>query len=496
MRKIANFRFVYPILFGLVFGILSSLFYYRGDYLKIAVFLILFIGVYSFVFSYYKSKLLIQFGVFLIFFIFGFLLMYLTIRHYLALELPNGVYEVSGKVSGVRYYSDKSVLTLTDTTLKSGYSLNNIKMHLTVNTTSIEVGDKISCYANIQFVKNDFYDTYLLSERIPCTGELVSGSLKRLGSNPNLFQKVSLFIKNSIYSNMEGESAGICYALLTGNTSGISSSVSEAYRFSGVFHIFSVSGLHISFLAHLIFKLTKKINIPQIIKSVFVILIILFYCGVCSFVACALRSVVMCSFMLVAVSLGKKYDILNSTLLSACVLLIINPFNLLNIGFLLSYLSVIGIICLTRPISKTLKFIPKKLREGISVSIAATLSTLPVTLNVFGYFSPMSILYNLIIVPIVYVIFLLLIVSVLLSIIFTKVFLFAICDKGVQLTNKIVEVTTPQNFIIKGSMINFVTLSYYTGLITYSDLIFIKNKKKIIISSILLLVSTVLAIII
>lgn len=495
MRKVANFRFVYPVLFGLIFGILSSLFCYREDFVKIGLFLAVFFLAYGLIFSHFKLKLFIHLGVFILFFVIGFLIMYFTIRHYLNLQLPNGVYQVSGKITAVRYYQGKSVLTL-NATLKSGYSLDNAKIHLLVNTTSLEIGDSIKCFANITFVENDFIDTYYLSERIPCTGEVISGTLEYLGTSRNLFENVNIFIKNAVYENMSADPAGICYALLTGSTSGIDASISQAYRFSGVFHIFSVSGLHISFLAHLIFKLTKKINIPQIIKSIAVILIITFYCGVCSFVACALRSVIMCSFMLLTGCFGKKYDILNSTLLSACVLLIINPFNLLNIGFLLSYLSVIGIICLTRPIARAIKFIPGKIGESIAVSVAATLSTLPVTLNVFGYFSPMSILYNLLIVPIVYVVFLTLIVSVFFSILFSKVFLFAICEKGVLLTNKIVEITTPQRFIVKGSMIRFATVSYYTGIVTYSDLIFINKKPKLIISSILLVTSLVLAIII
>ena len=105
----------------------------------------------------------------------------------------------------------------------------------------------------------------------------------------------------------------------------------------------------------------------------------------------------MCSFMLLTSAFGKKYDIINSTLLSLSLILIVSPLQLFSVGCLLSYLSLIGIIILVRPIKCWFRFLPNKISTAISVSLSATFATLPVTLNVFGYFSPLSVLYNLII---------------------------------------------------------------------------------------------------
>lgn len=483
MKKVINFRFTYPVIFGLILGILSSLFVFKRQYFAPVFLLVIFICLYSLLFYQNKKCLFVQLGIFAIFFILGYLLLYFHISRYLSLELPSGVYSVSGKVTAIKYYQDYSLVTLSNATLENGYKLTNATVICKIDSRiSLEIGNSIKCFASMEYASTDFKNLYYLTERISYTGEAITSSVEILGTNRNLFEKVNYFIKNSIYNNMKGDSASISYALLTGNVSRIEKSTQELYRFSGVSHIFSVSGLHISFLAHLIFKITKKINIPQIIKSIVIIFIITFYCGVCSFTTSAIRAVIMCSFMLLTSAFGKKYDIINSTLLSLSLILIVSPLQLFSVGCLLSYLSLIGIIILVRPIKCWFRFLPNKISTAISVSLSATFATLPVTLNVFGYFSPLSVLYNLLVVPVIYVVFLLLIISVLLSLIISKHILFWVSEKILVLLNKFIAFTTPSKFIIKGSMAGFSTTSYYLGLITYSDLIFIKNKQKLLIS--------------
>ncbi len=497
MKKIINFRFTYPVIFGLILGILSSLLYFKEKYFAIILTPIIFVCLYTVLFYKNKKCLFIHLGIFALFFIIGYILFFVHASHYLSLELPSGVYGVSGKVTAVKYYDDYSLVTLSNATLDNGYKLSGATVVLSVDSRiSLEIGDSINCLAKVEFAHTNFNSLYYLTEKISYVGEVLPQSVEILGNSANLFEKVNLFIKRAIFKNMSASNAGISYALLTGNVSEIDNSTHNLYRFSGVSHIFSVSGLHISFLTHLIYKLTKKINIPQIIKSIFIIAVITFYCGVCSFTISAIRAVIMCSFMLIISSFGKKYDIINSALLSFSLILIIMPQQLFSVGCILSYLSVLGIIILSRPIKTWFKFLPDKISGAISVSLSATLATLPVTLNVFGYFSPLSVLYNLIIVPVVYLVFIALILSVFISIIFTKHFLFAVCERVIKIINEFIVFSTPNKFILKGSMAGFATGTYYLGLITYSDLIFIKSKQKMFITLGLLSLSLLITVIV
>ncbi len=483
MRKIINFRFTYPVIFGLIFGILSAYFLITERYFAIILLPIIFICIYFLLFFQGKKSIPVHLSIFALFFILGFSLLYLHISRLLSLELPNGIYCVTGKVTSVRYYDSYSLVTLSNTTLDNGYKLTNATVLVSVDSRiSLEIGNRITCLADMEFACSDLSNFYYLTERISFKGVAMPESVEILSTSRNLFENVNYFIKNAIFDNMSYESAGVCYALLTGNVSTINGSTQQTYRLTGVSHIFSVSGLHISFLAHLIYKITKKVNIPQIIKSLFTIGVISFYCGVCSFATSAIRAVIMCSFLLLTSSFGKKYDIINSALLSYAIILIVAPLELFSVGCLLSYSSLLGIIVLARPIKGWFKFLPEKISGAISVSLSATFATLPITLNVFGYFSPLSLLYNLIIVPAVYVVFLMLIIFVLISIIFSKHFLFALCQYVVEVINKFIAFTKPSRFIVKGTMAGFATGTYYLGLIAGSDLIFIKRKNKILLS--------------
>lgn len=210
----------------------------------------------------------------------------------------------------------------------------------------------------------------------------------------------------TIYSKygMSDKSVAVVQALLLGDRSGIDREINEHFIKSGAVHILSVSGLHVGIIHLLITALLApifKANSPA--KWTVSTIALLAY----SFIAGFSPSVSRAAFMFSVVSAGKlssrRSNIYNLVCLSASLLLIINPLSLFNAGFLLSHMAVIGIAAFYRPINNlfNFRFVGfRHLWSLVALSLSAQLSTVPLSIYLFGAFPAWFILSNLIIVPI------------------------------------------------------------------------------------------------
>lgn len=488
MKNLMNFRFSYPLVMGILLGILTCKFFYSENY-EILILDVVLIALFVFFFYSEKKRLVLSLIAFVVFFVLAFLLYRISFEHYSSFKFSEmNVYYVSGKVKSVAYYEDYVYVKLGNASID--YAYNPVSTSLVVyveNGSAIELGDRIGFYSTVTRAFSES-DPSFLYEGITYRASVNIEDVTYLGSKLNVFEKCNVYVKNLLFSYMDESVAGIAYAMLTGTTSFIPQDINNLYRFAGIAHIFSVSGLHISFISHFLNRVTKKIPVKQIYKTVVIIVFLLFYSGICNFTASSLRAVIMCSVLLLCQSFGKKYDMLNATLLSMAVLLLVNPFSIFNVGFQLSYLSVLGIIILANPFNRLLKFVPEKISSSVSVSLSSCVMTLPVTMRVFGYFSPVSFLYNLVIIPIIYVIFLGLIITLLASFIVKLKAVFFLADKALVVINKLLEVTNPENTIIKGLSFGYGVFFYYSGVMICGDLINLKTTNKLIISSFFIII--------
>ncbi len=480
MKKLMNFRFSYPLITGILLGILTSRYFYSENY-EIILLDVAIVGLFVFFFYSEKKRLIVSLAVFAVLFTFSVLLYRFLLEHYLSLSLSSdNVYYISGKVKSIAYYEDYVCVKLGGATIEYDYKLVNTSLYVYVeNGNAIELGDKIGFYSTVvrAFSKNN---PSLLYEGITYSSSVAIENVEYLGSKLNAFEKCNVYIKNVLFSNMDKSVAGIAYAMLTGTTSFIPQEAKSLYKFAGIAHVFSVSGLHISFIAHFLNKLTAKIPVKPIYKTVFIIAVLTFYSGICNFTASSLRAVIMCSVLLLCKSFGRKYDILNAMLISMAVLLSVNPFSIFNVGFQLSYLSVLGIIILANPFKRLLKFIPEKISSSVSVSLSSCITTLPVMMKVFGYFSPVSFLYNLVIIPIIYVIFLGLILTLVASFVIKLKAVFFLADKALIGINRILSFTKPERWIVSGRSFGYGEVFYYSGVLVGGDLINLDKTKKLI----------------
>lgn len=203
----------------------------------------------------------------------------------------------------------------------------------------------------------------------------------------------------------EPHEQGIAIALVLGVTDGVDNELQNAYAASGAMHVLAVSGLHISIIYGILVLTLGFLNRVQggqwLIAAVSLILLWA-YAFVTGLSPSVLRAVVMFSFVVVANPFGRRTNIYNTLAASAFCLLLYDPFLIMSVGFQLSYLAVLGIVCLYRPIYNVWTPDSRLVDwawQITCVSIAAQIATLPLTLFYFHQFPVYALLSNLFVIP-------------------------------------------------------------------------------------------------
>src|SRR5258706_7022515 len=197
----------------------------------------------------------------------------------------------------------------------------------------------------------------------------------------------------------------IAIALVLGVTDGIDNDLQNAYAASGAMHVLAVSGMHVGIIYAIILLLFKPLN--KFKNSKWVAAIVSLVClWVFSFITgnspSVLRAVTMFSFIAIARPFGMRTNIYNTLAASAFVLLIYNPYLIMSVGFQLSYLAVLGIVYLQRPLYQLWE-IENTLGDWTwkitCVSIAAQASTFALGLLYFHQFPTYFLISNLFVIP-------------------------------------------------------------------------------------------------
>jgi len=281
---------------------------------------------------------------------------------------------------------------------------------------SFQVGQFIFTDAdltNIEPAKNPFqfdYKEYLekkqIYKQIYTDTKNIILLPKRRHSLKSVAARVRLrIIKNLEKKGLNGNELAVVKALLLGERTEITSNLRQNYAAAGAMHILAISGLHIGIIMLLISYVLKPLELFKKGKILKLILIVLFL-WLYAILAGLSPSVVRATTMFTAISFGlflnRKTELINVLALSAVILLLINPFYIFDVGFKMSYLAVLAIVLIQPKIAGLwqlkLKFI-HYFWQIISVSAAAQIGVLPLSLYYFHQFPGLFFLTNIIIIP-------------------------------------------------------------------------------------------------
>lgn len=219
----------------------------------------------------------------------------------------------------------------------------------------------------------------------------------------NIARNYIIEVVSKAFSERE---AGVLQSLLVGFKDNVDKEDLNSFAVSGTMHVLAVSGMHVGLIyVFLVLIFTGKIKNANLSvwQGLFVIVALWAYAFITGLSASVLRAAIMFTIIEAGRSVFRKpHHVMNSFFAAAFIQLCLYPLNLVDAGFQLSYLAVLGIIYLYPVVSEWYK--PKSAvvdyvyQLGL-VSVCATIATLPVTLYFFGSFPVWFVVANILIVP-------------------------------------------------------------------------------------------------
>ena len=235
----------------------------------------------------------------------------------------------------------------------------------------------------------------------------------------NLSQRLSIAFRryqhkvlSQLKKNLKGDNLAIVTAMTVGDKTLLNKSLKEDYSITGASHVLALSGLHLTIIyGMLVLIMSWCSRLFSFLRSKFTTEPIILF-GVWLFVMLVgaspsvVRSAIMLSIYSFVTLLNRERLSVNALSLTAFIMLVINPYNLFDIGFQLSFASVWSIM-LFYPLmiamfrkGKLLRFtIMRWLCSMIALSMAAQLGSLPLIAYYFDRVSLVSLPCSLIAVP-------------------------------------------------------------------------------------------------
>ena len=260
---------------------------------------------------------------------------------------------------------------------------------------NLSYGDKIKVTGVLKEpstnnIFNNFnYKKYLYNKKIYYIIE--ASKIDKIQNNNNHIYT----IKNLLYTRINSlKSSNYIKALLFGDNK-LDKEIKTSYQINGISHLFSVSGFHINFITSIIYfyldRVTYNKKIKYITVDIFLVLYLLL-CNTTSLLRCTVMNILLSINHLLKLNI-KKIDIV---LLTLILCIIINPFIIYDIGFIYSY-TISFFLILYKNKYKT----NNKLLKIIYISLISFLVSLPINIYTSYEINFLSIILNIIIVPIV-----------------------------------------------------------------------------------------------
>ncbi|MBR6633675.1 MAG: ComEC/Rec2 family competence protein [Clostridia bacterium] len=205
-------------------------------------------------------------------------------------------------------------------------------------------------------------------------------------------------------------------ALLIGDKSEVDDELINAFKLLGTSHLLAISGLHLSIIVMTFYMLITRLGVPHLFSSTLSTLMALFYMAITGFSLSLIRAGQMMIVFFFARTVRRRNDSITALFVAGFVILLMSPWSLFNVGFLLSFFSTFGILAFCPAItdkyrkyildkeekgvrfSRRQRFVQKVIREiliAFSTTLSATVVTLPIIICVFNEVSLFSLVGNI-----------------------------------------------------------------------------------------------------
>ena len=336
-------------------------------------------------------------------------------------------YKIKGNIESILPGNNGMIVVLKNVQLSEKKDQEVIKQHvdrirITVKTNlgSIKIGDYVFLKAMLYRPSNPVviggYDFALKAyfEGISAVGYAVSIIDVIEPGQRGSIEQIRYDITKQLVTNLGNGLGGVASGVIVGEYTFIDKNLLDEIRIAGLTHLLSVSGMHISIMAMIFFVIVRKICLPfsnywiyfysKKIAALMAILGSFMYLAISGYKVAAIRAFIMSTIYFLGIIFDRFTISKRSVLLSAFLILLIWPDNLVHPSFLMSFLAVIAIIVTydfiyERKYFAHYNFIIRYLIFMIITSLVATISTLPIIIINFNNISMYSVLSNLVAVP-------------------------------------------------------------------------------------------------
>ncbi len=277
-----------------------------------------------------------------------------------------------------------------------GAECENVKVFVETQDLGFNFGDKIVFNGYLTRTHyNNAYSNYYISKGATLRTKEITVLKKESGNF--IYQGLTMLRNKAIQASkhlMKEETRMLFRAIVAGDRTSFSAEFSDALTKSGTSHIASVSGLHVSIVGMGIYNLLKRRRKIALLLSFAAVMLFTVFTGAAP---STMRSAMMFTVYILSKVNVRQNDSFTSLALSAAVLSAINPYVVYDWGFILSFLSVLGIEVFYRDFSWWLRFLPKFLSDSVAITISAQLMTIPAITIMFGRVSSYVIISNIIV---------------------------------------------------------------------------------------------------
>ena len=263
-----------------------------------------------------------------------------------------------------------------------------------------QLGDKVEVNGTFNKPNNNTvfnlfnYRKYLETKKIYYLMDI--SNIKKIANNKNIFYKIINLIDKRINTY---KSKKYLKAFILGKTDLLDDDIKTNYQELGVSHLLAISGMHISLFSGIILFLLKKCHIGGNISYFITILFLLFYMKLTGNTSSVSRAVIL--FMLL--TFNKMFNFKLSTLKIWCftfsIIIFKNPYSLVDVGFQFSFTVSFYLILLQKNLTSNNYFIGL-----LKISFVSLLVSLPISIYYFYQVNFLSIIWNLIFVPLISII--------------------------------------------------------------------------------------------
>lgn len=281
---------------------------------------------------------------------------------------------------------------------------NRDKILLNTDHESLRIGDVIEFKAKLVEVYDNgnpqifSYKDYLKTKRIKARIYTKAENIELVGTGSKLLivkRNITEYIRETIPVGMGHEPSKLLVGVLLGTSYGESA---EEYRSLGLSHLLAISGLHMGIICAFLLNVLKRTGLHLYIIYGITAIVLFTYLFVIGFKASAIRSFLMISMALLSTVLVKGYNPKKALAFSVFVIIMINPYRVLDLGLLMSVLAMMAIIYVI-PGFNIIDTSDFDLLTSIKLILIINMTLLPIIIYNYNEFNILTIIANIIIVP-------------------------------------------------------------------------------------------------